>query len=71
MLTTGDAELDALHLETQSFALLARDDEMLPPSDPVRPAELAGAALIVGQQGTGTRSVAEAVRHEACPGRAG
>ncbi|MBN6041133.1 LysR family transcriptional regulator [Amycolatopsis sp. 195334CR] len=80
MLTTGDAELgvvaaspdapplpelEALELETQSFALLARDDGMLPPSDPVRPAEPAGAALIVGQQGTGMRSVADAVRREA------
>ncbi|MEU3767458.1 LysR family transcriptional regulator [Amycolatopsis keratiniphila] len=80
MLTTGDAELgvvaasptaeelpglEASHLETQRFALLARDEAALPASDPVRPADLAGAALIVGQQGTGMRRVADAVLREA------
>ncbi|MFE5568109.1 LysR family transcriptional regulator [Amycolatopsis japonica] len=80
MLTTGDVELgvvaasptaaelpglEASHLETQRFALLARDEAALPATDPVRPAELAGAALIVGQQGTGMRRVADAVLREA------
>ncbi|KFU75317.1 DNA-binding transcriptional regulator, LysR family [Amycolatopsis lurida] len=82
MLTTGDAELGvvaasptaaalpglaALHLETQRFAVLARDESVLPAADPVRPADLAGAALIVGQQGTGMRRVADAVLR-AAPG---
>lgn len=80
MLTTGDAELGlvatsptaaalpglaALHLETQRFAVLGRDEAALPPVDPVRPADLAGAALIVGQQGTGMRAVADEVRRQA------
>jgi len=80
MLTTGDAELGvvaasptaaslpglaALHLEIQRFAVLGRDDAALPAGDPVRPAELAGAALIVGQQGTGMRAVADGVLREA------
>ncbi|MGK4597322.1 LysR family transcriptional regulator [Amycolatopsis sp. w19] len=79
MLTTGDVELgvvaaspaaelpglEASHLETQRFALLARDEAALPATDPVRPAELAGATLIVGQQGTGMRRVADAVLREA------
>ncbi|OXM52871.1 LysR family transcriptional regulator [Amycolatopsis alba] len=79
-LTTGDAELgivaasptapplpglDALHLETQRFAVLGRDEAALPAADPVRPADLAGAALIVGQQGTGMRAVADAVLGQA------
>ncbi|WP_414944664.1 LysR family transcriptional regulator [Amycolatopsis sp. cmx-11-32] len=80
MLTTGDAELGVvaaspvaaaqpglrtLHLETQRFAVLGRDEAALPAGDPVRPADLAGAALIVGQQGTGMRGVADAVLREA------
>lgn len=80
MLTTGDAELGvvaaspsaaaqpglrALHLETQRFAVLGRDEAALPAGDPVRPADLAGAALIVGQQGTGMRGVADVVLREA------
>ncbi|ANN18756.1 LysR family transcriptional regulator [Amycolatopsis orientalis] len=80
MLTTGDAELGvvaaspaagslpglaALHLETQRFAVLGRDEAALPAGDPVRPADLAGAALIVGQQGTGMRGVADTVRRQA------
>ena len=80
MLATGDAELgllatapsapalpdlEVLHLETQRFALLARDEAALPAGDPARPADLAGAALIVGQQGTGMRRVADAVRRQA------
>lgn len=77
MLTTGEAELgvvaaapsaprlhdlEVLRLETQRFALLARDESVLPRGDPVRPEDLAGAVLIVGQQGTGMRRVAETVR---------
>ncbi|MBB5851177.1 LysR family transcriptional regulator [Amycolatopsis umgeniensis] len=80
MLTTGDAELgvvaasptaaalpglEAMPLETQRFALLGRDEAALPPADPVHPADLAGAALIVGQQGTGMRRVADAVLRQA------
>ncbi|MGY1714348.1 LysR family transcriptional regulator [Geodermatophilus sp. SYSU D01106] len=80
MLAIGDAELglvatapaapalpdlEVLHLETQRFALLARDEADLPDGDPVRPAELAGRALIVGQQGTGMRRVADDVRRHA------
>lgn len=80
MLTTGDAELgvaaaapsaaalrdlEMVHLEVQRFAVLARDESALPPGDPIRPADLAGASLIVGQQGTGMRGVADAVRHQA------
>ena len=48
-------ELMVLHLETQRFALLAKDAAALPAGDPVRPADLAGRALIVGQRGTGMR----------------
>ncbi|KZB81008.1 LysR family transcriptional regulator [Amycolatopsis regifaucium] len=84
MLTTGDAELGvvavspsttalpglaALHLETQRFAVLGRDEAALPSGDPVRPADLAGAALIVGQPGTGMRAVADAVRSAATGSR--
>jgi DNA-binding transcriptional LysR family regulator len=80
MLATGDAELglmatepcapaspelEVLHLETQRFALLGRDEAALPAGDPVRPADLAGRTLIVGQQGTGMRRVADAVRRQA------
>jgi DNA-binding transcriptional LysR family regulator len=80
MLATGDAELGlvatapsapaspelkVLHLETQRFALLAKDEAALPAGDPVRPADLAGRALIVGQQGTGMRRVADTVRLQA------
>jgi DNA-binding transcriptional LysR family regulator len=80
MLATGDAELglmatepcapaspelEVLNLETQRFALLGRDEAALPAGDPVRPADLAGRTLIVGQQGTGMRRVADAVRRQA------
>jgi DNA-binding transcriptional LysR family regulator len=58
-------ELEVLHLETQRFALLGRDEAALPAGDPVRPADLAGRTLIVGQQGTGMRRVADAVRRQA------
>jgi DNA-binding transcriptional LysR family regulator len=84
MLTTGEAEigvvaaaptaaalrdLDSVPLGSQRFVLLARDTAMLPPGDPVRPADLAGAALIVGGEGTGMRRVADAVRRQAAGSR--
>lgn len=80
MLATGDAELGlvatdpsapaspelkVLDLETQRFALLAKDEAALPAGDPVRPADLAGHALIVGQRGTGMRRVADTIRRQA------
>jgi DNA-binding transcriptional LysR family regulator len=63
--TPASPELEVLHLETQRFALLGRDEAALPAGDPVRPADLAGRTLIVGQQGTGMRRVADAVRRQA------
>ena len=57
--------LTVLHLETQRFTLLAKDEAALPAGDPVRPADLSGCALIVGQQGTGMRRVADTVRLQA------
>ena len=80
MLATGDAEIGlvatepsapastelmVLNLETQRFALLAKDEAALPAGDPVHAADLAGRALIVGQPGTGMRRVADAVRLQA------
>ncbi|RZU31635.1 LysR family transcriptional regulator [Blastococcus saxobsidens] len=80
MLATGDAELGlvatdlsapaspelmCLDLETQRFALLAKDEAALPAGDPVHPADLAGHALIVGQRGTGMRRVADSIRLQA------
>ena len=58
-------DLEVRHLEIQRFAVLGRDEATLPAVDPVRPADLAGAALIVGQPGTGMRRVADAVRRQA------
>ena len=84
MLTAGDAEvglvaappplaglgdLQVQTVETQRFVLLGVDAGALPPGDPVEPADLAGYPLIVGQEGTGMRRVAEDVRRRAAGSR--
>ncbi|GIJ72266.1 LysR family transcriptional regulator [Virgisporangium ochraceum] len=84
LVTTGAAELGvvaaaptvapprdlvSVRLTSQRFVLLARDAAMLPDGDPVRPADLAGAALIAGREGTGMRRVADAVRRQAAGSR--
>ncbi|WP_232666612.1 LysR family transcriptional regulator [Pseudonocardia sp. TRM90224] len=49
-------------VETQSFVVVARSAADLPQGDgPVRPEDLAGLRLVVGQRGTGMRRVADAV----------
>lgn len=56
------ADLARLPIETQSFVLVARDVQSLPPGDgPVRPQQLTGLPLVAGQPGTGMRRVADAI----------
>ena len=53
----------AVHpVEVQHYLCVARDPEAMPTgSDPLRPEELAGVRLIVGQPGTGVRRAADLV----------
>ncbi|MEX5271249.1 LysR family transcriptional regulator [Kocuria sabuli] len=56
------AELTVQPVEVQRYLCVARDPEAMPAgSDPLRPEELAGARLIVGQPGTGVRRAADLV----------
>lgn len=56
------AELTVRPVEVQRYLCVARDPQALPTgSDPLRPQELAGARLIVGQPGTGVRRAADLV----------
>ncbi|MGH3358493.1 MAG: LysR family transcriptional regulator [Nocardioidaceae bacterium] len=77
ILRTGEAELGVIAspgspivrdrlvvhpLETQPFVLVARDEsELSGGSGPVRPGDLPGVRLIVGQRGTGMRRAADAI----------
>jgi len=65
----GLGDLQVQTVETQRFVLLGVDAGALPPGDPVEPADLAGYPLIVGQEGTGMRRVAEDVRRRAAGSR--
>ncbi|MFF0944938.1 LysR family transcriptional regulator [Kocuria sp. CPCC 205300] len=56
------AELTVRPVEVQRYLCVARDPGAMPTgSDPLRPEELAGARLIVGQPGTGVRRAADLV----------